>query len=321
MSPSPARCGTHRKWLAGALRRRRMEFGRALLGAVQDLRTASWKRPLTFDQLGEWGRAHLLAAVDLLERWFATESPLFLELFDGWVRSRMAADLSEEPLPDDYQPAHAVERAAAAWVQMLRPTCPASGIEILQQDLGDAIARSSAPTLKRLNVLFVGDCLHFEVITALLGPCAARIEVSPSVLNEKAPVLLRNGARALPPDRFDLVFLSPFSHRFFPEYDALLRPQSAFWSAGQWADNLGRLLDEARAAVQTLTAHFECPVYVHNTAGAVQSFGPWSGALRIWRRGGPEPGRGGRSTKPSPAGWPTRRSTRAAAPNSWTRTP
>jgi FkbH-like protein len=258
-----------------------MEFGRALFAAVRDTRTASWAQPLTFEEVQEWGRAHLLAAVDLLERWFVTQDPLFLELFDGWVRSRMVADLCEERVPDDYRPDQAVRGAISAWADLLRPTGPAGVLETLEHHLAPSLARLSVRPLRRLNVLLVGDCLQFEVLTALLGPCGqARIEISPTLLGEKVPALLRNRARALPPDRFDLVFFSPFSHALFPEYEALLRPKSLLWSASRRADHLLRLLDEVRATVHALLTHFECPVYIHNTAGTIQSFGPRLGALK-----------------------------------------
>src|SRR5262249_16651302 len=150
-----------------------------------------------------------------------------------------------------------------------------------EHDLGPSIARLSAPPRKRLNVLFVGDCILYEVITALLGPCGqAWIEINPTLLFEKVPALLRNRARALPPDGFDLVFFSPFSHAMFPEYEALLKPKALFWGAARRASHLVRLLDEVRSTIHTLVAQFECPVYVHNTAGTVQSFGLWSGALK-----------------------------------------
>jgi FkbH-like protein len=273
--------GSNRKRLARALRRHRMEFGRALYSAVGDQRSAHWAQLPAFDEVGEWSRAQALAAIDILERWFATQDPVLLDLFEGWVRSRMVADLFGGQIPDDYRPAQAVQKAATVWAELLHSQCPAGTLATLEHDLGPSITRLSMRPVKRLNILFIGDCIQYEVITALLGPCSrARIEVNPTLLSEKVPALVRNRVREFPPDRFDLVFLSPFSHLMFPEYESLLKPTALFWSAGTLGAQLWRLLEEVRATIHTLAAQFECPVYIHNSAGTIQSVGAWSGAIK-----------------------------------------
>ena len=61
-------------------------LGQALFTAVREKGCASWKRPQQFDEVKEWGRAHLLTAVDLLTAWFRTCDPLYKELFAGFGR-------------------------------------------------------------------------------------------------------------------------------------------------------------------------------------------------------------------------------------------
>src|SRR5436305_571476 len=96
--------------VAPAVRRRREEFARALYAAVVAVRPPD--PPAAYPDLPEWCRAQLLAAVDLLERWLATGDPAVLDLFDGWVRSRMVAELFGGTVPADYRP-DAVVRTAA----------------------------------------------------------------------------------------------------------------------------------------------------------------------------------------------------------------
>jgi FkbH-like protein len=260
---------------------RRVEFTRVLFEQLIATLPPDPARPRDFKDITEWAQVHLFAAVDLLGKWFATGDRVLAELFEGWVRSRMVADLFEGGPPAGYQPAEVIRRAAAAWVALLPPETPAGAAAVLADDLAATVTRLATPLTRRLKVLFIGDCLQFEVITALLGPCArAGIEVCPTLLTDKVPALLRNRLRALPPDGHQLIFFSPFSHALFAEYAALLKPTAALWSAGTGAGLLVRLLEEVRATVQLLAERFECPVYVHNTAGAVQLTGLWSGAVK-----------------------------------------
>ena len=67
-----------------------------------------------------------------------------------------------------------MQGAVSAWVELLRPNCPDGVIVALQRDLGPSVARLSESPLRQLNILFIGDCIQFEVITALLGPCGLR---------------------------------------------------------------------------------------------------------------------------------------------------
>ncbi|HEX3314025.1 MAG TPA: HAD-IIIC family phosphatase [Gemmataceae bacterium] len=268
-----------RKRLAAALRRRRQECGQALFLAVERTHGADSLPTPSYEQLPEWSRSHLVAAVDILERWCATGDPLFLELFEGWVRSRMVADLFAAKMPSDYRPAEVVRHALAGWAEALRADC--GDTDALALDLGPSIARLSQAATKELPVLFVGDCLQFEIITSLLAASGReRIAIKPTIANEKVPTLLRNRVRSLPPDGFRLVFFSPFSHAQFPDYESLLSPRAALWSPGRRSERIKNLLAEVRATVEAMAAHFECPVYVHNTAGSVQSFGRWSGLAK-----------------------------------------
>ncbi len=268
----------HRKILARALRKNEAALSQDLFLAVRAEACASWKNPQQFDQLEEWGRSQLLTAIHLLSSWFESGDPLYQELFAGWVHSRIAADLSEEGAPADYKPDKAVELARASWIATLNSQVPAEAIQIFQDDLEEAVTLLSKPPLKRTRVLFIGDCIQFEVMAALVGPCArAQISVHPTFIPERVQPVLRNRIRAFDPDGFDLVFFSPFSHTYLPDYERLLKPESRFWSAPRIAHQVDGMLNEVCSTLDTLGKRFNCPVYVHNTAGTVQSYKTVSG--------------------------------------------
>ena len=271
----------HRNRLAAAIRQDRLALSRALFVAVRERACASWKVSQPFEQVTEWGRAHLLTAVDLLAAWFQTRDPLYHELFAGWVHSWLLPNLTEEGAPGDYKPDRAVEFAKVSWSVILKSRVPDEAIQILHTDLDRIISGLSRPAFKTLRILFIGDCVQFEVVTALIGPCAqAQISIKPVVINERVQPVLRDRIRTLGPDEFDLVFFSPFSHAYLPEYEVLLKPGRRFWSAAKIKSHVDAMLKDVCLTVEALAQQLECPIYVHNTAGTIQSFGKVSGFVK-----------------------------------------
>ncbi len=272
---------SHRRSLAAALRSHQEELSRRLYDAVRDPSCANWAIPQTFEEVQEWGRSQLAIAMDLLTAWFASGDPLYKELFAGWIHSRLAADLSEEGVPGDYRPGKALELAKGSWKAALQSRVSAEAVEILEADLEQIQAGLEKAPLRRLRILFIGDCLQFEIMTTLAAPCVqVQIAFDPVLINERVQPVLRNRIRTLSADEFDLVFFSPFSHSYLPEYEVLLKPQSCFWPASKIAGHVDRMLQEVCATVDTLAARFQCPIYVHNTAGTVQSFSKWPGLAK-----------------------------------------
>ena len=271
----------HRRRLAAALRETRTGLSQALFDAVRQKACASWTVPQQFEEVQEWGRSQLLTAVDLLTAWFEISDPLYQELFAGWVHSRLAADLSEEGAPSDYKPDKAVELVKASWIAALKSRVPAQAIQVLGEDLDRIAALLSKQSLKGMRVLFIGDCIQFETMSALIGPCVrAQISIKPTFIPERVQPVVRNRIRAFSSDEFDLVFFSPFSHSFLPEYQMLLKPRSRLWSGAKIAHQADAMLNEVYATLDALAQQFNCPIYVHNTAGTVQSFGAVSGLAK-----------------------------------------
>jgi|SRR5579871_2194641 len=269
------------KLLAAALRENQAELILDLYLAVRNEACASWKIPKEFDAVEEWGRSMLSTAIDLLAAWFETGDPLYKELFAGWAHSRLAADLSEEGAPGDYKPDQAIALAKVSWAGHLASKVPLEAISILEADLDQTAALLAQPALKRPRILFIGDCIQFEIMTALSGPCARTgISIKPSFIPEHVQPVVRNRIRALGPDDFDLVFFSPFSHSYLPEYEALLKPESCAWPAARIQRQVDAMLAEVGSTLDALAKQFTCPIYVHNTAGITQSFGNVSGLIK-----------------------------------------
>jgi FkbH-like protein len=277
----------HRKDLAAALRRNRTALSSALYSAVRDKSCATWQIALRFEELEEWGRSQLFTAIDLLAARFETGDALFLELFAGWVHSRLVRDLSKEAAPGDYRPERAIELVRIAWMDALRSMVSGEAIRLLAAEMEQIAWCLAQPTTRVQRILFIGDCLQFEVIPALLGPCVnARIGIRPTLVNERMQPVLRNRIRAFAPNEFDLVFFSPFSHTFLPEYELLLKPGGGLWPVSKTAGHVNAMVEEVYRTLDTLQSQLDCPIYVHNTSGTIQQSGRVSGLAKhlvSWR--------------------------------------
>ncbi len=229
-----------------------------------------------------------MTAIDLLVARYQTGDPLLLELFAGWVHSRLVGDLSKtEGAPSDYKPHKAIELVSVSWMDMLPATVPGDAIRLLAADMRGIAKFLAQPTTRERRILFIGDCLQFEVISALPGPCAqARIGIRATLVNERVQPALRNRIRTFAPNEFDLVFFSPFSHTYLPEYEILLKPQSVLWPASKTAAHVDAMLEETFRTLDTLRDQLDCPIYVHNTSGTIQQTGRVSGLAKhlvSWR--------------------------------------
>jgi FkbH-like protein len=263
-----------RRELATAFRKNRVALAEALFQGAKESDRTSWKSPEDLAHLDEWARAHFLEAINIASKWLGESSELWEDLFAGWIHSRLTAPVSDQGTANGYKPSEALEYAKAQWLSALESKVSPVALRILTQHLDRVIASLPKQTRKDLRVLFIGDCLQYEVITALLGPCArAQIRLTPVMIHERVQAALRNRIRTMGATEFDLVFFSPFTHAFLPEYSQLLRPSTAFWSRAECVRWLDRPLEDVASTIRALAQQFECPVYVHNTAGTMQTFG------------------------------------------------
>lgn len=267
--------------ISKALDQKREELSQALFTAIRDKRTATWQAPQSFNEVQEWGKAQLLIAIDLLIRSFATQDLLFQDLFNGWMISRVVADLSGEGIPSDYKPAQALELARPLWVEILKSISSPKDIEIFAQSLTQSITKLAVKPSRKLNVLFIGDCIHFEIMPVLMAQsAAAEIQIIPTLVNEKVQPILRNRLRTFSAREFDLIFFSPFSHSYLPDYANLLMPKNFLIPATKLLSILTPMLKDIGTTLETLLSHFAAKIYVHNTAGTVQSFDKVSGFIK-----------------------------------------
>jgi hypothetical protein len=118
-----------------------------------------------------------------------------------------------------------------------------------------------------LSVLLIGDCLYLDV-RGFLAPLALEDGISlwPTFLGNKNHAELRNALRKLAEARFDLIFYSPFTYEFSPEFTSLHNWRRSLAGRGPINRVVTRVVEELGKNLELLVGLLDVPAYVHNTA-------------------------------------------------------
>jgi FkbH-like protein len=282
--PSPESVSMQRRAdaaLAKAFRERRSQLAQKLFEAIRTSEGILPESAATFADLDDWNQQVVNTAVDLAQRWFTRGDASSELLFQGWMYSELRLPGLEFEPEIRWDRAAVLNRARTLWFEELRSSIPATSLALLEQALGVILEKFQRPVRRSLHLLLVGDCLKWEILNALIGPCIdQQIEVSYTEIGERVAPVLRNRIRSLDSSAFDLVFFGPFTHQFFQQYGQLLRPQAALWSRTKIVAELDTLFAEVSSTLQVLVQQTRCPVYIHNTSGTIQLFGGISGMFK-----------------------------------------
>jgi hypothetical protein len=137
------------------------------------------------------------------------------------------------------------------------------------------IVLSGAESHREVSILFVGDCLFFDVCTFLTVPLLeAGLTLRPIYATSKSPVELRTFLRRQKHEKFDLICYSPYSY----EFNLLLAQTHAAKGILANPGSLRRLAVEAHrqtaSTLRLLTEDFDSTIVVHNTANIRRHSGP-----------------------------------------------
>jgi FkbH-like protein len=117
------------------------------------------------------------------------------------------------------------------------------------------------------EVLLVGDCLFLDVMAFLVGPALEDgISVNPTFLTTKNPAELRNALRKMAGRKFDLIFYSPFTYEFSPEFARMMEWRQAGSGKAKVRALVDSAMENVSATLDVLTELFECNIFVHNAA-------------------------------------------------------
>jgi len=173
-----------------------------------------------------------------------------------------------------------VDSVMQAWLDLLTPEIDRAARARLSQQLNRISEQLSKAAEKSLRVLFIGDCLVWDIATHLqIHTQAEGYDLEPVLVAKRLGVDLRNALHQMRSDAYDLIFYSPFSFGFSDAYAAFIAPRNALRPAGTARAALHEAARDVQKTLDVLARHFECPVYVHNVSSILQVERGWRGIV------------------------------------------
>jgi FkbH-like protein len=93
---------------------------------------------------------------------------------------------------------------------------------------------------------------------------------SPTFVGTKNPAEQRTMLRRLADRRFDLIFYSPFTYEFSPEFTALHNWRRSLAGRSAVGATVASVMEDVERNLDLLPTLFDCPIYVHNTINVVR---------------------------------------------------
>ncbi|OOY09572.1 HAD-IIIC family phosphatase [Thioclava sp. F36-7] len=166
---------------------------------------------------------------------------------------------------------------AALWHDRLSPELSEAARTTLMEGLTRLTETLARPPGRALRVLFIGDCLIWDIATQLkIAAAAEGIVITPHLCAQRDGAELRRALERAGP--VDLVFYAPFGFGFAQSYTRALAPSALLRPMARDLPGLRATLDEVEVTLSHLLARTDAPVYLHDISGARQASG-WRGAV------------------------------------------
>jgi FkbH-like protein len=205
-----------------------------------------------------------------LREYFRADDDSFLALFVGErIKAFYDPTLSEQERREVVKRICTSEREAVkkCLQPFLTPPQLERVVSILDRIHKQLIPESGSAT----KVIFFGDCLFLDIGGFILSPLLEQgIALEISYLTSRDLHQLEPQLKALAQNKVDLVFFSPFTYEFSPEYQQILNWRNAWLSRAQ-AEELAFSLAQSTEPILALLANcFDCPIFTHNASGLLR---------------------------------------------------
>lgn len=201
--------------------------------------------------------------VDYLTLYFRTRDESYKYLLTDELIGRLDAAPGNDGTLTREEAETDVRAFATSFGQDLGP----DGNRLLEYELSDVVRNLTTGCRRTLDVLMFSDCLARDVIKFLRPLCREDgIAIRPTYVFSKNPAEQRNMLRGLADRKFDVVFYSPFTHGFSPEYSRLSRTKEAFASRKTIHRAVDDTLADVAVSLDLLLGLFDSSVVVHNSA-------------------------------------------------------
>jgi FkbH-like protein len=205
-----------------------------------------------------------------LREYFSANDDSFLALFVGErIKAFYDPTLSDNVRRDIVKRLCASERDALK--NYLQPSLAPPQLDNVVSVL-DRIHKQLLPEVAgSTKIVFFGDCLFLDIGGFILSPLLEEgIAAEITYITTRDLRQLGAQLKELAQNEFDLVFFSPFTYGFSPEFQKILNWRNAWLPRIQAEDLAVSLAQSAEPILALLADYFECPIFVHNASGLLR---------------------------------------------------
>jgi FkbH-like protein len=253
--------------ISGVLSSHRHEAALRLMESVADWEKYAPDIAACNGDIGPYLRREFYVFVDYLALLFSTGDPTYRHLYVGEKVKQAYFEPQSSAEQQHDRRVQILLRDREKLVAFLRDKLPAAELAALEVELDGIETIVTARARYTPEVLLIGDCVFLDVMAFLVGPALEDgVSVNPTFLTTKNPAELRNNLRQLAGRKFDLIFYSPFTYEFVPEYARLMEWRQALGSKAKILSLVDSAVVNVLPTLDLLTDLFECNIFVHNSA-------------------------------------------------------
>ncbi|MDB5292093.1 MAG: HAD-superfamily phosphatase, subfamily IIIC/FkbH-like protein, partial [Phycisphaerales bacterium] len=263
----PATSASERRHIADVLERHRHAAAVRFLDSV-----AAWEKyapqiAACNGDVGPYVRREFYVLVDYLVLLFRTNDATYRDLYVGEKVKQAYWDAESSADQQHDRRRQILDADRRGLLSVLEGELSPGELAAVDAELAEIARIVTTSARKTPEVLLIGDCLFLDVMAFLVGPALEDgVSVNPTFLTTKNPAELRNALRKMAGRKFDLIFYSPFTYEFSPEFARLMEWRQAA-SGGSKIDTLvDSAMENVVATLDVLSETFECNIFVHNSA-------------------------------------------------------
>ena len=216
-------------------------------------------------------REHI-CLVDYLAHWLGDGDSTYRALYLG-ERLKMAYDSEHTVVERNALAKSLIANDARIFGDSLRDMPEPLRVAVAA-GFDDLMTRVSGSGLRELRVLFVGDCLHLDVMAFLTDALGKYdIAILPYFVTDKNPAGAADAIRKLGEKTFDLVFYSPCTYENGLLFSEVYRLRNALMSEARRQATIAALMAEVGQVAEVLAHTFAVPVFIHNSAAVPRHAG------------------------------------------------
>lgn len=234
--------------------------------------TNKW-RPTMSAQRAQWDQfleSEFYVFVDYLTEYFERGDSTFKSLFVGEkLKSLYDPDLSESDRRAVMLSVNDLEFRGMESV--LRTVISEEAWKLFSAVMSGIYAQISPLNTVAQRILLIGDCFFLDILPFAVGDLLnAGVSVVADYATSKNPHDLRDQLRNFSTKKFDLVFYSPFTYDYSPEYTQLADWRNGAIPHCKLLNTVNNVLAETHATLKLIADLFDCPIHVHNSSHIIR---------------------------------------------------